>query len=235
MATRSAPFSTLKVLAAFVARGWIVDLDESVEITPSDLVSGSSAGLMAGDLVTYRDLIHASLLPSGNDAMTAIARNVGARMPGGGGDPNSRFVAAMTAMGDELGWVGHVLRDATGKSPLNRVTSLQLVQLMKAVHDNDPWLWRVMGTKDYVLNIGGPMSRQVTVHMRPPDSEGTSAFPELEAYKTGSSATGVGCIVAGWINPRDHGLYYTAILASELADRERFLRISLDAVSPVAC
>ena len=135
VATRSAPYSTLKLLAAFVAREWIVDLDESVEVTHSDLVSGSSAGLMAGDLVTYRDLIHASLLPSGNDAMAAIARTVGARMCPGG-RPTSCFVAAMRAKGDELGWVGHVLHDAAGASPRNRVTPLQLAQLIKAVHDN---------------------------------------------------------------------------------------------------
>lgn len=227
VATRSAPFSTLKVVAALVAREWIVDLDESVEVTHSDLVSGSSAGLMAGDLVRYRDLIHASLLPSGNDAMSAVARTVGARMPGGE-NATSRFVAAMNTKGDQLGWVGHVLLDATGKSPRNRVTPLQLAQLMKAVHDNDPWLWDVMRTKEHVLNIGGPMARRMSVQMLPPDPTGTAAFPELVAHKTGSSVTGVGCIVAGWVHPQDKRVYYTGIIASKLADRARPLRATID-------
>ena len=87
-----------------------------------------------------------------------------------------------------------------------------------------------MGTKEYVLNVDGPMARRVTVHMLPPDATGIVAFPELEAHKTGSSATGVGCIVAGWVNPRDERVYYTAIIASKLADRARLLRGTLDRV-----
>lgn len=55
----------------------IENLDEEVTITYSILntvdPSASVAGLRAGDVVTYRDLLYAAMLPSGADATNSIA------------------------------------------------------------------------------------------------------------------------------------------------------------------
>ncbi len=61
--------SLTKIMTTIVAIENIKDLDETITITntmlseiPSD---ASVAGLRVGDVVTYRDLLYASMLPSG--------------------------------------------------------------------------------------------------------------------------------------------------------------------------
>ena len=69
--------SLTKIVTTIVAIENIPNLEEEVLIT-DDLLStvrwdASKAGLQAGDIVTYRDLLYASMLPSGADATNSIA------------------------------------------------------------------------------------------------------------------------------------------------------------------
>jgi D-alanyl-D-alanine carboxypeptidase len=59
------------------------------------LVGGATMGLAVGDVVTVTDLLWGLLLPSGNDAATALARHVGGSV--------DNFVAAMNARAEVLG------------------------------------------------------------------------------------------------------------------------------------
>jgi D-alanyl-D-alanine carboxypeptidase (penicillin-binding protein 5/6) len=70
--------STTKMMTAIVAVRY-GDLDMEVVIDESDLVGESTMGLWAGEVVTLHDLLYGLLLPSGNDAATAIARSLGWR------------------------------------------------------------------------------------------------------------------------------------------------------------
>ncbi len=69
--------SLTKIVTTITAIENIKDLDETVEITEKILSTvrwdASIAGLKAGDKLTYRDLLYASMLPSGADATNAIA------------------------------------------------------------------------------------------------------------------------------------------------------------------
>lgn len=69
--------SLTKIATTITAIENIKDLDEQVTITSNILSTVSSdaskAGLKAGDKVTYRDLLYASMLPSGADATNSIA------------------------------------------------------------------------------------------------------------------------------------------------------------------
>ena len=69
------------------------NLDESIEILEEDLVSAeeSQVGLMAGDRLSVRDLLHGMLIPSGNDATLALARHVGAAAIGNSAAPEQRL------------------------------------------------------------------------------------------------------------------------------------------------
>lgn len=68
--------SLTKVMTAVVALERS-HLDLPVTITAGDVIGESSAGLIPGDVVTLRTLLHGLLLKSGNDAAMAIARAVG--------------------------------------------------------------------------------------------------------------------------------------------------------------
>ena len=75
-------------------------LDDVVTVSPQAAPVGeSSIDLRAGERLTVRDLAIAALVPSANDAATALAVYVGqGSMP--------RFVAMMNAKARELGLTG---------------------------------------------------------------------------------------------------------------------------------
>ena len=69
--------SLTKIATTITAIENIKDLDEKVTITNSILETvsweASIAGLKEGDVLTYRDLLYASMLPSGADATNSLA------------------------------------------------------------------------------------------------------------------------------------------------------------------
>jgi len=73
--------STAKIMSALVVLEEGVNLDQEVEIDEEaeEFVGStySNVGLIAGERVTVRDLLRASLIPSGTDAVYALAEHVG--------------------------------------------------------------------------------------------------------------------------------------------------------------
>jgi D-alanyl-D-alanine carboxypeptidase (penicillin-binding protein 5/6) len=73
--------STTKIMTALVVLEEGVNLDQEVEIDEEaeEFVGStySNVGLIAGERVTVRDLLVASLIPSGTDAVYALAEHVG--------------------------------------------------------------------------------------------------------------------------------------------------------------
>jgi D-alanyl-D-alanine carboxypeptidase len=72
--------SITKLMTAMVMLDHISDLDELVEVQESNLRRGTGNFLQVGDVASYRDLLHAMLLPSSNTAAHAIARCVGRKV-----------------------------------------------------------------------------------------------------------------------------------------------------------
>lgn len=69
------PASITKVLTAMVMLDYIKDLNTKLEIKSSDL--SALTVFQSGDVVTFKDALHCLMLPSSNDAATAISRVVG--------------------------------------------------------------------------------------------------------------------------------------------------------------
>ena len=100
--------STTKIMSALVvleaAENGDVSLEDEVVISPQaeEFVGSvySNVGLIAGESVTVRELLEASLIPSGTEAVYALAEHVG----GGGGDASvERFVGLMNDKAEEMG------------------------------------------------------------------------------------------------------------------------------------
>lgn len=94
----------------------LIALDDSVLIEDTDVVDPmiySHMGLVAGDTVSIEQLLEGMLIPSGNDAAKALARYVGAQLPGAEeAGPRAAFVAAMNQVVADLG-----LEDTAFESP----------------------------------------------------------------------------------------------------------------------
>lgn len=80
---RVAPASLTKIFTSYFA---IADtpMQRRMVVEKNDLVGEASAGLNAGDNLSFETLLHGLMLASGNDAAMTIARNVGtSRAPAG--------------------------------------------------------------------------------------------------------------------------------------------------------
>ena len=125
------PASTTKLMTALLAAesGRYFD---PVTIEAADLVGGSSMGLSAGETINLRDLLDGLLIVSGNDAARAIARHLGARLPGTD-RPVARFVARMNARAAELGLRATTFRNPEGlDEPGHRMSARDLATLALA-------------------------------------------------------------------------------------------------------
>jgi serine-type D-Ala-D-Ala carboxypeptidase (penicillin-binding protein 5/6) len=134
---RWAPASTTKIMTGLLAAEAIdsgaVSLDDIVTI-PSDvnIEGGGSAGLVRGDTISLRDLLYMTLIPSKNDAASAVGTYLGTRVyaqpqrthPDSQtartlARPTARtlFVAAMNARAAELGLDATSYVDISGRDP----------------------------------------------------------------------------------------------------------------------
>ena len=59
---------------------FVSDINESFEIKASDITSGSGNYFYDGDIITYKEALHAMLLPSSNTTAEATATAVGHRI-----------------------------------------------------------------------------------------------------------------------------------------------------------
>ena len=235
------PASTTKVVNALVFNDWVAGalLDATVEVSGADTVNwstNSNAGLLSGDVISYRDLLYGSMVPSGNDAAKCIARHVGTLIiagagPGGSSDPVTRFVEAMGAKAAELGMATATFGDPFGADLANQMSASDLATAMVALSGH-PLLVTVAGTMSRGLTITGPNARTQTVthtvqaNIAP---AGPVPMPEFIAGKTGTMFYGGGnsqhdsggCLVVLWEAPSG-SRRVTVVLGSELPDPIRY-------------
>jgi len=89
-----APASLTKLMTALLVLEQAT-MTATVTVQGSDLVGGASMGLQAGETITVEELLWGLLIPSGNDAATALARHIGGSVDG--------FVEMMNRRAQALG------------------------------------------------------------------------------------------------------------------------------------
>ncbi|MDH2180125.1 serine hydrolase [Stenotrophomonas sp. GD03654] len=218
------PASIIKLVTALVMRRWISDprLSDTVTVVAADMHPPTTAGLQAGDVISWRDLAYGLLVPSGNDASLTVGRLVGEMILASEGAPPgnglSRFIAAMNSLLSGLAMEGAVAFSTHGVDTDSRLTARQAARLMVEAMA-DPFLLTVMGTLSHVVTITGVNARTYSiVHTINPD--GDVKFPEFLCGKTGSYASVAEyCLVMGWSKP-DGGHGVVCVLRSPTtADR----------------
>ncbi len=153
---RRAPASLTKVATALVVlqKG---NLDDTVVIEETDLAdtSESQVGLEVGDTLTVRDLLYGLLIPSGNDAARALARHVGASLPGGdpanGGDPLAAFVGEMNALVTSLDLSNTHFSNPTGLDEQDHFSSARDLAILAAMGMKEALFAQIVGSSTAVL------------------------------------------------------------------------------------
>lgn len=142
-----------------------------ISATAAAVKQGTNAQLRTDDVVSVNDLLYAMMLPSGNDAATALSEFFGARLlahENRGAVPlasklgkskaaslaTQRFVDEMNALAHRLGCVNTTMHDPHGMRSQrnNKSTVTEVVCLMTAARQNPVFL-RVYGTKKFVCNV----------------------------------------------------------------------------------
>lgn len=149
------PASLTKIIAALVVLDR-ADLDQMITIEEGDLVSPeeSQVGLVAGDVLSARDLLFGALIPSGNDATLALARTIGASDLGEGAtvdDAIARFVELMNEKATEIGATSSHLVYPTGVDRDGHVMSARDVATASAVAMENPLFAEIVSTQTVTL------------------------------------------------------------------------------------
>lgn len=126
----------------------IQDLDAKVTITEDILNQvrwdASVAGLKKGDVVTYRDLLYASILPSGADATIALAVKTSGSV--------NNFVKKMNAKAEELGLTDTHYVNVTGLDAKGHQSSAKDVLNLLLYCLKNPLFKEIYTTKQYTLS-----------------------------------------------------------------------------------
>jgi D-alanyl-D-alanine carboxypeptidase (penicillin-binding protein 5/6) len=189
--------STSKIMTAhLVLRLASVDpkvLDEVVVFSErADKTVGSSADLKAGEKVPVRELLYGLMLPSGNDAATALAEHFGCRF-GKEGDAYDRFIGAMNERAKELGLKELSYRDPHGLSRDNVSSARDLAALAHAAMKDERFR-QYVATRRYECDVTTPEGKKRTVTWT-----NTNKLLDVEGYegvKTGTTTPAGNCLVA---------------------------------------
>lgn len=139
--------SLTKLMTVLVGIENIDNLDEEITIT-SEMIAGvpwdaSIAKLSVGSVITYRDLLHAIMLPSGADAAYAIARTTTGSL--------DNFVKLMNEKADELGMLNTEYKNVTGLDAKGHVSTIDdTLTLLKYALENEEF-YKIYTTQEYIM------------------------------------------------------------------------------------
>lgn len=142
--------SLTKIMTTITAIEKINNLDDYVTIT-SEMLSNikydaSLAGLKIGDKLTYKDLLYASILPSGADATQALAYSLS-------GSINS-FVNDMNTLAKKIGMESSNFVNVTGLDIDNHYSTVNdLLKMLQYSLKNETFK-TIYTTKSYTLSNG---------------------------------------------------------------------------------
>jgi D-alanyl-D-alanine carboxypeptidase len=175
--------STAKVMTALVALESDADLDKQVVISQGaeEYVGNtySNIGLISGESVKARDLLAASLIPSGTDADYALAEYVG-------GGSVEQFVQQMNKKAEELGLENTNFTNPTGIDEENNYSSAaDLLKITSAAMEYDLFR-KLVGQTQATIETKGVEDREIQVYTT---NELLATYPPATGVKTGTSGT----------------------------------------------
>ena len=175
-------------------------LDETLTFSSTaDKTPGSTSGLKTGEKISVRELLYGLMLPSGNDAATALAEHVGPRFKPDGDSkeaarPAARFVAEMNRVASELGMKQTHYANPHGL-PDNAHLSTAADQLLLAAKVMQSEKFReYVQTRQHGTRVQGPSG-----YTRHVVWKNTNKLLEITGYsglKTGTTDAAGACLVS---------------------------------------
>ena len=213
--------SLTKIMTVLVAIENVSDLDDTVTITNNILNTvswdASVAGLEVGDVVTYRDLLYAAMLPSGADATNALAISIAGSIDG--------YVELMNAKADCLNLGDTHYENVTGLDEDNHYSSVNdVIKLLKYSLNNNTFR-EIYTTKSYTLTNGLKVSASINFYNKVMDLD-TSL---ILGSKTGFTDDAGYCISI-YFKFDDHDLIAVTLNATRVNDNYYNVKDAVDIV-----
>lgn len=214
--------SLTKIATTITAIKTIDNLSKQVEIT-SDILStvrwdASVAGLKSGDMITYLDLLYASMLPSGADATNSIA------ILSSGSIEN--FVEKMNALASDIGLENTHFTNVTGLDDINHYsTASDVIKLLK-YSLKDSTFKAIFLTKRYILTNGLKVESTLNIYNK---NMGLDTS-KIIGSKTGYTKNAMYCL-ASLINKDDHEIIITTFKGSQIGNKYYNILDTLDLIN----
>ena len=185
------PASLTKIMTAILVLESGKDLDKTVVTAPSyifdDLwkLDASTAGIMAGEQITLRDLLYALMLPSACEAGSILADYFG-----GGSIP--KFVAQMNARAKELGCKNTHFVNAHGlHNPDQQTTAYDMYLITKHAMTLTPFM-EIACTPKYTMQATNKHPKTRNIYhtneiLRTTSSYSKYYYPYMKGIKTGTT------------------------------------------------
>jgi D-alanyl-D-alanine carboxypeptidase (penicillin-binding protein 5/6) len=172
--------STANVMTALVVLEGI-DLDEEVTVSEeAESYVGtiySNVGLIRGERLTVRDLLIAILVPSGTDAVYALAEHVG-------DGSVEHFVEMMNQEASELGLTNTGFEDPAGLDPTGNYSSARDLAALTREALKYPLFAEIVGTRDATIST---QNREIEIHNT---NQLLTIYPPATGVKTGTTPQG---------------------------------------------
>lgn len=199
--------SLTKIATTITAIEKITNLDEEIIITKEILNTvrwdASVAGLKAGDKLTYKDLLYASILPSGADATNALAISLSGSING--------FVEEMNLLTQRLDMKDTHFINVTGLDAEGHYsTATDIVKLLKYSLQN-PIFKEVFTTKEYTLSNGLKVKTTIGTYRKNTNMDTT----KIIGSKTGFTL-GAGLCLASLINDEQNDILVITLGAERI-------------------
>ncbi len=177
--------STTKIMTALLLCEMCDDLSQTI-VTTREMVTveGSSMGLLAGDTVSYRDLLYGLMLASGNDAANTVAIAMSGSV--------ERFVDRMNIRAQELGLCDTHFDTPSGlDGPTHYTTAYELALLSSYAMQNEEFS-RAASSESAALFYGNPpYRRSLSNHNRL-----LKSYSDVIGVKTGYTKKAGRCLVS---------------------------------------
>ena len=195
--------STTKMMTAWLVSNWAAEhpevLEERVVFSArADNTPGSSATIRAGESVTVHELLYGLMLPSGNDAATALAEHFGNRLHSNADDKNlssyDNFVAAMNREAAQLGMKNSSFHNPHGWPHKEHYSSCFDLALLARKVLESPLLREVVSTREFSCE-----TQSVEGYRRKITWKNTNELLGTEGYigvKTGTTDAAGACLVS---------------------------------------
>lgn len=202
--------SLTKIATTITAIENIDNLSKQIEITNNILSTvkpeASVAGLKAGDIVTYLDLLYASMLPSGADATNTIAISSTGSI--------DNFVQKMNQLAQRIGLENTHFVNVTGLDDEKHYsTASDVVKLLDYALDN-PTFKAIYTTKKYTLTNGLKVESTLNTYNKNMKLD-TS---KIIGSKTGYTKKAMYSLIS-LINKDDHEIIITTFKADHIDDK----------------